>query len=174
MEQGNAELVRDFTQQSKNIKIPNSPVPMNLDRTHFLAKMIGSETVEFLMSHYKTHAEALHVLIQLLQEDYAEKNKNSRECSRKWPLDPKEQTDEQMDALVDVMYYAYDSACQHGQNLDAMFRVVHTANMNKRNPETGKFERRPEDGKIIKPQGWTPPDTLAEVSRQIKEGSFSD
>ena len=43
-------------------------------------------------------------------------------------------------------------------NLSAVFGVVHGANMAKRNPATGKFEKRESDGKIIKPPGWSPPD----------------
>jgi hypothetical protein len=28
------------------------------------------------------------------------------------------------------------------------------------------------DGKIIKPEGWKPPNVEAEIARQLKEGSF--
>ena len=41
----------------------------------------------------------------------------------------------------------------------------------KRDPATGKFIKR-EDGKIIKPVGWTAPDVNGEILRQIQEGSF--
>lgn len=43
--------------------------------------------------------------------------------------------------------------------------------MAKRDPATGKFIKR-EDGKIIKPVGWTAPDVNGEILRQIQEGSF--
>ena len=46
------------------------------------------------------------------------------------------------------------------------------ANMAKRNPTTGKFEKRA-DGKIIKPPGWKAPDVEGEMARQFKEGSWS-
>ena len=44
--------------------------------------------------------------------------------------------------------------------------------MAKRNPATGKFEKRA-DGKIIKPPGWKAPDVEGEMGRQFKEGSRS-
>jgi len=44
--------------------------------------------------------------------------------------------------------------------------------MAKRNPATGKFEKRA-DGKIIKPPGWKAPDVEGEMARQFKEGSWS-
>lgn len=40
--------------------------------------------------------------------------------------------------------------------------------MAKRDPQTGKFIHR-EDGKIIKPEGWTAPDIVAEIRRQRDE-----
>ena len=46
------------------------------------------------------------------------------------------------------------------------------ANMAKRNPATGKFEKRA-DGKIIKPPGWQAPDVEGEMGRQFREGSWS-
>jgi len=49
--------------------------------------------------------------------------------------------------------------------------VVHAANMAKRNPATGKFEKRA-DGKIIKPPGWKAPDVEGEMGRQFREGSW--
>lgn len=50
------------------------------------------------------------------------------------------------------------------------FDVVHQANMNKRNPQTGKFERR-EDGKIIKPIGWTAPNMASHLLSSIESKS---
>ena len=50
-----------------------------------------------------------------------------------------------------------------------MFDIVHGANMAKRDPSTGKFLKR-DDGKIIKPAGWQPPDVKAEIVRQMTHG----
>ena len=71
-----------------------------------------------------------------------------------------------------VYYYSLNAAAKKGMNLSAVFGVVHGANMAKRNPATGKFEKRESDGKIIKPPGWSPPDVEGELKRQLAEGSF--
>merc|ERR1719421_1378628 len=77
----------------------------------------------------------------------------------------------QADALVDIEYYMLNCAAKKGFNMSAIFGVVHAANMAKRNPATGKFEKRA-DGKIIKPPGWQPPNVEGEVARQHAEGSW--
>ena len=78
---------------------------------------------------------------------------------------------EQMDALVDAVYYLCDQAVRNGMNLDKIFDIVHKANMSK--VVQGKVLRR-EDGKILKPQGWIDPAPLLaiEVKKQIDNGSF--
>jgi len=61
------------------------------------------------------------------------------------------------DALADVCVIALGTAHAYGIPLDAVWQEVHRSNMGKRNPDTGEIEKRP-DGKVIKPDGWTPPD----------------
>lgn len=51
-------------------------------------------------------------------------------------------------------------------DINAVFNLVHQANMNKRDPVTKKFEKRA-DGKILKPKGWSPPNIKAEIQRQL-------
>jgi predicted HAD superfamily Cof-like phosphohydrolase len=79
---------------------------------------------------------------------------------------------DQADALVDAIYYICDCAVKHGMNLDQLFEIVHGANMTK--VVNGKVIRR-EDGKILKPEGWQPPEPRleAEMDRQGREGSFA-
>merc|ERR1719411_2180964 len=72
---------------------------------------------------------------------------------------------EQADALVDIWYYSLNAAAKKGVNLSSVFDLVHSANMAKVNPTTGKCMKRP-DGKIIKPPGWTAPNVTAEMERQ--------
>merc|ERR1712137_886756 len=55
--------------------------------------------------------------------------------------------------------------------MSAIFEVVHAANKAKRNPDTGRFEKN-EDGKVIKPPGWQPPNVEGEIARQFAEGSW--
>ena len=59
------------------------------------------------------------------------------------------------DALADLIYIACGTAVSYGIPLDKVFAEVHRSNMAKL--VDGKVLRR-EDGKIQKPEGWTPPD----------------
>jgi predicted HAD superfamily Cof-like phosphohydrolase len=62
---------------------------------------------------------------------------------------------DQADAMIDIIYYIMNAAAKKGIDLDAVLEEVHAANMRKAGPD-GKFQRR-EDGKILKPEGWVPP-----------------
>ena len=59
------------------------------------------------------------------------------------------------DALTDILYVVYGAGHAFGIDLDACFAEVHRTNMAKLGPD-GKPIRR-EDGKVLKPEGWTPP-----------------
>ena len=59
------------------------------------------------------------------------------------------------DALADIIYIACGTAVSYGIPLDKIFEEVHRSNMSKL--VEGKVVRR-EDGKILKPEGWTGPD----------------
>jgi predicted HAD superfamily Cof-like phosphohydrolase len=59
------------------------------------------------------------------------------------------------DALADIIYIVCGTAVSYGIPLDKVFEEVHRSNMAKL--VDGKPLYR-EDGKVMKPQGWTPPD----------------
>lgn len=59
------------------------------------------------------------------------------------------------DALADIIYIACGTAVSYGIPLDKVFAEVHRSNMAKL--VDGKPIYR-EDGKVLKPEGWTPPD----------------
>ena len=69
---------------------------------------------------------------------------------------------EVVDALADIIYIACGTAVSYGIPLDDIFAEVHRSNMAKL--VDGKVILR-EDGKIKKPEGWTPPD----VERILKD-----
>lgn len=58
------------------------------------------------------------------------------------------------DALADLIYIACGTAVSYGIPLDKVFEEVHRSNMAKL--VDGKVLRR-EDGKVMKPSDWTPP-----------------
>lgn len=68
-----------------------------------------------------------------------------------------------LDALGDIVYLAYGAAVDAGYDLDAAVDEIHRSNMAKVMPD-GTVRRR-SDGKILKPDGWTPPD----LSRFVEE-----
>ena len=57
--------------------------------------------------------------------------------------------------LADIIYIVCGTAVSYGIPLDRVFDEVHRSNMAKL--VDGKPVRR-DDGKILKPEGWTPPD----------------
>lgn len=61
------------------------------------------------------------------------------------------------DGLADVIYVAVGTALEFGIPLERVWAEVHRSNMAKVDPVTGKAVKRA-DGKVIKPEGWTPPD----------------
>lgn len=63
------------------------------------------------------------------------------------------------DALADMCVIILGTAAAYGIPLAAVFEEVHRSNMAKVMPD-GTVKRRG-DGKILKPDGWTPPDIAA-------------
>jgi len=160
-----AELVAEFTSES-GTPVPNSPQLMSKDDVFFLIKMMLDEIMEF----GATVAEPLDVKFEMIKMITGSKDIPKCEGSTE------ELIAEQADALVDSYYYSLNAAAKKGINLSKIFKLVHEANMDKRDPVTGKFIRR-EDGKIIKPPGWankwdSNKFVVQEILRQIKEGSF--
>lgn len=75
---------------------------------------------------------------------------------------------EQADAFLDIIYFALGGLVEMGINPAKLFSIVQDANMAKRFPD-GSIQRRPHDGKIIKPPGWIDPTPAMqeEILRQM-------
>lgn len=71
---------------------------------------------------------------------------------------------DQVDALLDILYYIYDRAIRHGIDLDSLLPLVHAANMRK--IENGVIL---ENGKVQKPEGWYGPE---EAIKQTIRGTI--
>ena len=63
---------------------------------------------------------------------------------------------EQLDACMDMIWVILGYCYMKGWNVDGAWNEVARSNLMKINPETGKVIKR-EDGKVLKPEGWTPP-----------------
>jgi predicted HAD superfamily Cof-like phosphohydrolase len=66
-------------------------------------------------------------------------------------------TVEQLDALIDILVVAIGAIHSAGFNGECAWNEVMRTNFAKIDPATGKVRKR-EDGKVLKPEGWTPPD----------------
>lgn len=61
------------------------------------------------------------------------------------------------DGMADAIYVIVGAALEYGIPLHRVWQAVQAANMKKVDPTTGKVRYR-EDGKVLKPDGWMPPD----------------
>ena len=61
-----------------------------------------------------------------------------------------------LDALIDILVVTIGAIHSLGANAEGAWNEVMRTNMAKIDPETGKVRKR-EDGKVLKPEGWTPP-----------------
>lgn len=73
---------------------------------------------------------------------------------------------EQVDAMIDTIYFALGTLVEIGVNPEPIFNIVQKANMSKL-WDDGK-PRYNEDGKVIKPKGWIDPheSIKREIDRQ--------
>ena len=63
---------------------------------------------------------------------------------------------EQLDALVDILVVTIGAIHSAGFDAEGAWKEVMRTNFAKIDTETGKVRKR-EDGKVLKPVGWTPP-----------------
>ena len=67
---------------------------------------------------------------------------------------------EQLDALIDILVVTIGAIHSFGADAEGAWKEVMKTNFAKIDRETGKVRKR-DDGKVLKPQGWTAPDLKA-------------
>jgi predicted HAD superfamily Cof-like phosphohydrolase len=72
---------------------------------------------------------------------------------------------EQLDALEDILVVTIGAIHSMGADGEGGWKEVMGTNFAKIDKETGKVRKR-EDGKVLKPLGWTPPDLKPFVSKK--------
>ena len=77
-----------------------------------------------------------------------------------------EDTVEQLDALIDILVVTIGAIHSIGADAEGAWKEVMRTNFAKIDKETGKVRKR-EDGKVLKPTGWTPPE-LKEFIKDTK------
>jgi hypothetical protein len=63
---------------------------------------------------------------------------------------------EALDACMDLIWVTLGFCIMKGYNVDGAWKEVARSNLCKIDSNTGKVIKR-EDGKVMKPEGWTPP-----------------
>jgi predicted HAD superfamily Cof-like phosphohydrolase len=64
---------------------------------------------------------------------------------------------ETLDALIDILVVTIGAIHSMGSDAEGAWKEVMMTNFAKIDHDTGKVRKR-EDGKVLKPQGWVPPD----------------
>jgi predicted HAD superfamily Cof-like phosphohydrolase len=74
---------------------------------------------------------------------------------------------EQLDALIDILVVTIGAIHSMGADAEGAWKEVMMTNFAKIDSETGKVRKR-EDGKVLKPIGWTAPE-LTQFIKKAKE-----
>lgn len=65
--------------------------------------------------------------------------------------------EDDLDALIDILVVTIGAIHSIGADAAGAWQEVMASNMAKVDPATGRIRRR-KDGKVLKPDGWQPPD----------------
>lgn len=84
----------------------------------------------------------------------------------------KKDTVEILDALEDFVVVTVGAMHSAGFNGEGGWKEVMKTNFAKIDSETGKVRKR-EDGKVLKPLGWTPPDLKPFVTKLVAENGYA-
>jgi predicted HAD superfamily Cof-like phosphohydrolase len=95
---------------------------------------IGNNTQQYLM------------YVGLIEEEYKEFQQALLDNDRV----------EQLDALIDILVVTVGAIHSGGFDAEGAWKEVMSTNFAKIDKETGLVRKR-EDGKVLKPTGWTPP-----------------
>jgi predicted HAD superfamily Cof-like phosphohydrolase len=113
------------------------------DVTVFL-KAVGQETPAFPQSTVSDQAELYKKL-------------NKEEVEEFWEAEAASDDVEQIDACFDMMWVIVGYMKSRGWDCEKIWDEGAKSNLSKIDPVTGLVKRR-DDGKILKPEGWKPPD----------------
>lgn len=110
-----------------------------LDQYNFMRACDQSTT------HFDQEQYAMY--LNLIKEEVAELNQAVADNNKV----------EQLDALIDILVVTIGAIHSAGFNGESAWHEVMRTNFAKVDPVSGKVRKR-EDGKVLKPEGWQPPD----------------
>ncbi len=94
----------------------------------------------------KWHRAQFEMYLDLIREEHSELTEAVTN----------EDSVEVLDALVDILVVTIGAINSMGADGESAWNEVMRTNFAKIDPETGKVRKR-EDGKVLKPEGWQPP-----------------
>jgi len=109
------------------------------DQEKFM-RACDQKTDAYAISQYKMY-------LNLIEEEHAELKEAVED----------DNLPEQLDALIDILVVTIGALHSAGFDAEGAWKEVMATNFAKIDKKTGKVRKR-EDGKVLKPQGWTPPD----------------
>jgi predicted HAD superfamily Cof-like phosphohydrolase len=92
-------------------------------------------------------ADQFNMYLKLIEEEAEELNQAIIAADRV----------EMLDALIDIIVVTVGAIHSMGADAEGAWNEVMKTNFAKIDAETGKVRKR-EDGKVLKPEGWSPPD----------------
>ena len=103
------------------------------------------------------NADQFNLYVNLIEEEFKELKEAIAAC------DPVEI----VDALEDIVVVTIGAMHSMGADGEGGWKEVMKTNFAKIDKETGKVRKR-EDGKVLKPTGWVPPDLKPFVTKENK------
>jgi len=117
------------------------------DQSKFM-QACGQTVEDYNEAQYKLYCDLIH-------EEYNEEFKAALAANDRV---------EQLDALIDILVVTIGAIHSGGFDAEGAWKEVMNTNFAKIDKETGKVRKR-EDGKVLKPTGWTAP----ELAQFVKE-----
>lgn len=87
-------------------------------------------------------------------------------------LDRATTAEEHLDALIDLIYVTIGAGVALGHDMQGAWEEIHKTNMAKLDAEGNPIIR--EDGKVVKPEGWTPPNLKPFVGHVLEQFKRED
>jgi len=105
------------------------------------------------------NVEQFNLYVNLIEEEFSELKVAVKDCN----------PEEIVDALTDILVVTIGAAHSMGCDIEGAWKEVMRTNFAKIDKDTGKVRKR-EDGKVLKPEGWQPPNLKPYTDKGIGNG----
>lgn len=157
------QKVMEFTiaTLNENENLPNKPTLLSLDLCKRVCHMVIEEIVELLSTIWTVIDQNMEeYLMENILELIAKHDTTQQQLDNN--------ISNQSNTLFNIVENVLTIIPLMNLDFEKGFDLVHQANMKKVDQQSGKVKRR-QDGKILKPDNWTPPDMVQFVIEQQKK-----